>query len=271
MRKVIASIRLFLVGVFLFVATIVALIASFIPFKVGGASLASWIVVALARSILWAFNVRLDISDKARLQAHQGLFYPTHDSFLDIVIPIAISPVRFLAAIEVKEKWLIGRLATAIGCVYVDRRNKASRKAARDSLTNLTAYPPIVLYPEGMLDGKPGIAPFRYGAFDLAIQNKLSYIPLVLLYDDFWAVKWKYESMLAPAWRTAMRWRTDARVVALETITPKPENDPAVLAHSAERAVIHTIATQGGGDYSVVNIDDEPEMPAVSWETHVDA
>ena len=271
MGKILAVIRLILVVLFLLLGTIAALVFSFVPWKWRDASLSSWATVILARSLLWAFNVQLDNPELARLQAHRGLFFPTHDSYHDIVIAVAISPVRFLAAVEVKDKPLIGRMATAIDCIFVDRRSKESRQAARESMINLAAYPPIVVFPEGMLDGKPGIAPFRHGAFNVAIQNELPYIPIVLLYEDFWRVKWKYESMLAPAWRTAQRWRNKARVVALDTVQPSANDDAAMLAKSAERAVIHTIATQGGGDYAIVNVDDEPEMPAVSWETHADA
>ena len=260
-----------MVALILLFGTILALIASFIPYKWREAPLASWVTVGMARSILWSLNVQLNVPEKTRLQAHRGIYFPTHDSFLDIVIPIAIGPTRFLAAIEVKDKPLIGRLAASIGCIWVDRRSKESRQEARDSMANLEAYPPIVLFPEGMLDGKPGIAPFRHGAFDIAVRNSLPFIPMVLLYDNFWQVKWKYESMLSPAWRTAQTWRNGARIVALDTVYPTPEDDPALLARSAEKAVIHTIATQGEGAYSVVNVDDEPEKPSVSWETHEDA
>ncbi len=267
MRPLIASVKLFLVAAILVVGTAIAWIGSFIPIKIKGATLANWTSVLIAKSYMRIFNVKLDYKDSQQVRDHKGFIFPTHDSFLDVIIPASFVPVRFLAAKEVADRPILGRLGKTVGGIYVDRGSKQSRTAARQSLTTLTDFPPIIIYPEGMLDGKPGIAPFRYGAFEIARNNEMPYLLLTLLYDNFWQVKWKNESMLTALWRVAKLKSVHAKMIALPVVHPSQDDDVVSLAASAEKAIIKTIAAHGYADYADVGPDDLPQKPERSWET----
>ena len=267
MRSLIALIKLFALASILIVGSGLGWLLSFVPFKIRNAGLSNWLSVAIAKSYMRIFNVKLDCQDRHKLRNHQGFIFPTHDSFLDIILPASIVPVRFLAAREVRDRPFLGRLAEAVGCIFVDRGNKQSRKDARQSLTNLTSYPPIIIYPEGMLDGKPGIAPFRHGAFEIARNNEMPFMLVTLLYDDFWQVRWKDESMLKAIWRVAKKKSVKAKLIALPVVHPTLQDDVIELARSAEKAIIKTIAAYGYADYADVSPTDVPQKPSNSWET----
>ncbi len=62
---------------------------------------------------------------------------------------VDILPTRFLAKAEVKQWPFIGWIGTAVDTVFVNRKDKTSREQARQSITALDHYPPIVIFPEG--------------------------------------------------------------------------------------------------------------------------
>ncbi len=252
--------------VILIIGSTLAYLSTFIPQPNAKATIANNISKWIAASYLRILNVKLECNDRDLFRNHHGFIFPNHDTFLDILLPASIVPVRFLAAIEVKRRPFLGRLGTSVGCIYVDRGNRSSRKKARQSLTKLKDFPPIIIYPEGMLDGKPGLSPFRHGAFEIARNNEMPYMLVALLYDDFWNVKWKDESMIAAMWRVAKKWRVNARMVALDIVHPTQDDNVIELARSAEKIIMAAIAEHGYADYADVHPDDEPVKPENSWE-----
>lgn len=267
MRTVIAYLRMATMTVILIIGSSLAVLSSFIPQKAGKVPIATHIGRWIAKSFLLILNVKLECPDRKQLKNHHGFIFPNHDSFLDIILPISIGPVRFLAKAEVKKMPFIGRLATAVGTIFVDRGDKDSRDKARQSLTKLESYPPILIYPEGMIDGKPGLSPFRYGAFELAKGNQMPYLLVAILYDDFWNVRWKDEPMLKAIKRVAMKKRVNAKIIPLEIVVPTQDDNVIELAHSAEKIITAAIAKHGYADYADVHPDDKPEKPDLSWET----
>lgn len=270
MRTLIAWLRIIIFAVIFTIGALTAFAVSYLPIRIRDAHLANWISLILSKLFLFVFNVKLICDDPRAMRRHRGLIFCNHDSFLDIILPCSVVPVRFLAAVEVRDRPVLGQLSRAVGNVHVDRERKESRKAARDAMTKLTDYPPVLIYPEGMLDGKPGIAPFRRGAFEIARNNEMSYMPVALLYDDFWTVRWKDESMFAPIMRLAKLKRLNARMIPLPVVSPTMDDDVIELAHSAERTILTAIANADNEkfpDYAQVTAQDKPEKPASSWET----
>ena len=270
MRTLIAWLRLSIFAIIFTVGALTAFAVSYLPIRIADAHLANWISVIMSKLFLFVFNIKVICDNPRAMRRHRGLIFCNHDSFLDIILPCSVVPVRFLAAVEVRDRPVLGQLSRAVGNVHVDRERKESRKAARDAMTKLTDYPPVLIYPEGMLDGKPGIAPFRHGAFEIASNNEMSYMPVALLYDDFWTVRWKDESMFAPIMRLAKLKKLTARMIPLEPVSPKIDDDAVALAHSAERSILAALASADNTifpDYAEVNADDKPEKPASSWET----
>ncbi len=268
---IIAILRLILLLPTLFLGMLFTLLGGMIPVQIRGANLAQWAALFSARSFNHIMNVQVEVSEPERLRKHAGFIFPTHDTYMDIVLPVAVTPVRFVAAVEVKKIPFIGRMGSGFGVVYMDRRNKDDRARVRQLLREEASYPPIVLYPEGMLDGKPGIAPFRYGAFELAQEAQKPYLLIAIVYEPFWKVKWKGETIYHVLWRHARTWRLKAKLIVLDEVMPTAMDDPKELAKSAERTIIRALAQSEYPDYSVVSVDDKPVKPALSWETDPNA
>src|SRR5690606_35003773 len=128
--------------------------------------------------------------------------FPNHVSYVDVMVIAAITPVRFLAKAEVRRMPLIGQLAKAIGCVFVDRSDKASRQAARQSLARLRHFPAIALYPEGKRGPGDALLPFRYGAFELVTDVGAAFLPCIISYNRLDVAIWhRGESILRALWR----------------------------------------------------------------------
>jgi len=214
-------------------------ITSFLPVHVKGYHLSMWVVTAVGRALLWGFNIKWSCSDPERYRQHQGFIFPNHISYLDILVLIAIAPVRFLAKQEVRSWPVVGQAAQAVGCVFVNREDKRSRARARSSLAQIKRFPPVALFPEGRKGPGHQLAPFRYGAFEIVTQGEVPFIPCVLVYSQpEWAIWYRGEFILKAAWRLC-RYQPEgtAQLILLDAVYPKKRDDPVVLAERTQAQI----------------------------------
>lgn len=232
--------------ILVFVAAVpVALVAALIPGRYHGARWSAWVLTMVARTFNRIFDLRVYCTDSARLVRHRGLIFPNHSSYLDIVAMMTTAPPRWLAAIEVRNRPMIGQLAASAETVFVNRSNRESRKEARDAVSHAlrnNPYPPIVIFPEGKLDPGISLYPFRHGAFELAIQNEVAFLPVALQYNRPEITTWygglRNESLLTAVWRLAChRGRITVNVIPLEVMQPTQADDPAMLGIVTQRAI----------------------------------
>jgi len=84
--------------------------------------------------------------------------------------------------------------------------------------------------------------PFRYGAFEIAVQGGVPFLPCVLLYDPLEIAFWGDESLPAAVWRLAtFSGPLKIRLFALKPVHPTPDDDPRQLAletHGAMEAIL---------------------------------
>jgi 1-acyl-sn-glycerol-3-phosphate acyltransferase len=145
---------------------------------------------AWCRSFVRALGVDLRVHQKnTRALPEQYILIANHPSaFEDIGIP-AVFPVHSLAKIEVQDWWLVGRISTASGTLYVERESRESRSAAAEQIDEeLRSGKNIALYPEGGCKGRRIFETFRYGAFDISLRTGIPVLPVFLHYesqDDF--------------------------------------------------------------------------------------
>ncbi|MFQ5436722.1 MAG: lysophospholipid acyltransferase family protein [Anaerolineae bacterium] len=164
-------------------------------------------------------------------------------TFLDIILLIHILPMRFVSSSYVREWPFIGWIGRAVDTVFVDRDDKSSRQATRETLAAISHYPPIALFPEGGIwgMGKP-LHPFRYGAFEIVAAGSVPFLPCVLLYEPLETIYWGDESFWTAVWRLAkFKGPVKAQVVALRTVHPHPDESAKQLAvetHGAMEAVL---------------------------------
>ena len=135
-----------------------------------------------ARSFVQALGIDLRVHQKYTSKGlpEQYILIANHPSaFEDIGIP-AVFPVHSLAKIEVADWWLVGRISTASGSLYVERESKESRSAAAEKIEHeLRAGKNIALYPEGGCKGRRIFESFRYGAFDISLRTVKAHLTSV--------------------------------------------------------------------------------------------
>ncbi len=142
------------------------------------------------RSFVRALDVDLKLHQKNlnKIPSNYILIANHPSAFEDIGIP-ALFEVHSLAKIEVKNWWVMGRISTAAGNLYVKRESKESRNAAAETIRcEIEKGKNIALYPEGGCKGKRIFESFRYGAFDVSMKTGVPILPVFLHYesqDDF--------------------------------------------------------------------------------------
>lgn len=244
MTQIIGAFRFVIILLIALGGTVIVLLAALFPARIRGNRLSAWICTFLARCFTRVFNVHCTCREPQKLYRHQGFIFPNHVSYLDPILLFSVLPVRFLAAIEVKRRPLVGQLASAVGTVFVERENRTSRAAARNAIVGTlrqTPYPPLVLFPEGKLGPGHRLIPFRFGAFQMATENHIAYLPCAIHYERKDVAVWHGaagESMITALWRLAtFPGPLRAEIIPLDPVHPRPDDDPMLLARVAEYAI----------------------------------
>jgi putative phosphoserine phosphatase/1-acylglycerol-3-phosphate O-acyltransferase len=113
-----------------------------------------------------------------------AVFVFNHQSKADVVI-IARLLRRDIAGVgkkEIKKMPLIGKTLELAGTVFIDRENAASAIDAMQPLVDAMRNEgkSVVIAPEGTRTISPRLAPFKKGAFHLAIQAGVPMVPIVI-------------------------------------------------------------------------------------------
>ena len=117
---------------------------------------------------------------------HKGcLLISNHRSMLDPLVELAYINCYILSKSEVANYPLIGRGAQETGVLFVNRDEAGSRKAALQAIAkHLLDGDPILIYPEGTTQAGRLTSEFRRGAFEVAFQNSIPVIPIMIAYPD---------------------------------------------------------------------------------------
>jgi len=113
-----------------------------------------------------------------------AVFVFNHQSKADVVI-IARLLRRDIAGVgkkEIRNMPLIGKTLELAGTVFIDRENAASAIEAMQPLVDAmrNGGKSVVIAPEGTRTISPRLAPFKKGAFHLAIQAGVPMVPIVI-------------------------------------------------------------------------------------------
>ncbi|HSH00956.1 MAG TPA: lysophospholipid acyltransferase family protein [Anaerolineae bacterium] len=220
------------------------IVLSWLPFwRYRQLPLAAWIPTWTARFYCWLFNVEIVGANKEKIGAHQGLLFANHVTYFDIFVLSTFIPLRYLAKEEVLNIPFVGRVGRIIGCVFVKREDKSSRRQARQVIGKLETYPAITIYPEGRRGTGEGLLPFRYGAFAIALEHGIPILPCVIKYEQFEYMIWqRSEGILRAIWRLGSRpgGRLRARLVLLPVVVPR-EGDTAEGLAKAVQAEMEAI------------------------------
>jgi 1-acyl-sn-glycerol-3-phosphate acyltransferase len=248
MRLLLGVVRFLLALIVLVLGVAVVLLVGWLPWHIQNRRPAAWVGMGLSRLSCWIFNVRVFCPQREMLLQHRGFLFANHQTYADALTLLSIMPVRFLAAAEVRRYPLIGWIASAIGTVFVDRNDHRSRTEARTTLGESfrrEPEPPLVLFPEGRLGPGDQILPFRYGAFELALQHQLSFLLCAIRYRPMEIAIWRAASgelLLTAAWRLAQYpGPVYVDVLPVMVITPAPDVGAQQLAEDAQLAIRQTL------------------------------
>ena len=244
MNQLLGITRVFLILVIISAGLVLILLANLLHIRYRGSRLSAWIATGLARLFAVVFNIRYHCPHPQKLQRHQGFIFSNHISYLEPIVLFCLMPVRFLAAIEVQKRPLVGQLAEGVSTIFVERSQRQSRQEARQAIAHALQrepQPPLVLFPEGKLGPGIRLNPFRYGAFEIAATNRIAYLPCAIRYTNIDVVVWyggSGESLMAALWRLAVfPGPIYAEIIPLEVVQPTTQDDPAQLAKAAEQMI----------------------------------
>lgn len=147
---------------------------------------------AACRAVLWSLGVQVRV--EGRLAEGPALLVANHLSWLDIVVLLATEDVGFVAKREVADWPIIGRLARAIGAIFVDRLRKRDLLRSIPALEQeLRAGRSVVLFPEGTTSDGRALLPFRPAMIEAAVRAEVPVVPVVVhasAYADASALCW---------------------------------------------------------------------------------
>ena len=185
------------------------------------------------RSFVRALGIDLRVHQKnIRPLPAQYILIANHPSaFEDVGIP-AIFPVHSLAKIEVKDWWLVGRISTASGSLYVERESKESRNAVAEQINNeLSAGKNIALYPEGGCKGRRIFESFRYGAFDISLRSGVPILPVFLHHESQDDFEWRApQTLLHKIWHMSVTRNNRVNYYIYDAFDPGQFTDKAAYA-----------------------------------------
>lgn len=189
-----------------------------------------------SRSFVRALGVDLRVHQKNRqpLPAKYILIANHPSAFEDIGIP-AVFPVHSLAKIEVADWWLVGRISTASGSLYVQRESKESRSEAGETIEKeLGEGKNIALYPEGGCKGRRIFESFRYGAFDISLRTGVPILPVFLHYESQDDFEWREPQTLPhKIWHMMTSRNRRANYYIYDAFDPGQFSDKAAYAEYA--------------------------------------
>lgn len=226
------------IGAFLLMmATLYVLLAALLPFHVGGYRPSFLVLRWFVRRLLRVLRVEVVCPEAERLATFHGFVFPNHVSYLDILVLLSVTPVSFLAKDEVRRMPLIGWIAKAIGCVFVERTDKASREAARHTLSRISYHPPIVLYPEGQRGPGTELLPFRYGAFEIVTDVGAAFLPCAITYSHMETAIWQRDEGIGRALKRLASFKGPlvTKITLLEPVLPTPGASPVELSEMTHR------------------------------------
>lgn len=130
-------------------------------------------------------GVRLKVKGLANIPLDGAyIICPNHSSFLDIFCIYTLFPKYFVFTGKKEiEKWPLFHIYYTSGMnILVDRHKTGDVRALKKMLAEIDKGIPLVIFPEGTISKQaPILAPFKSGAFALAIQKQIPIIPVTFV------------------------------------------------------------------------------------------
>ena len=165
--------------------TLLCSILALIPAILGFPKLSYWVGRKIwGPFLLLLVGGRLIIKGKENIDLSKTYIYASnHMSNFDIPILFTITSVslHFIAKKELKKIPLFGWCITAMGMIYVDRKNKIKAVESMKSAGRLIkSGKNVIVFPEGKRSRSGKIEMFRKGPFVIANGSQIDIIPIAI-------------------------------------------------------------------------------------------
>jgi 1-acyl-sn-glycerol-3-phosphate acyltransferase len=202
----------------------------------GGRDAAYAMFSSIAGTLADLLGVGFTVDGELDPRAHE-VRIANHTSYLDILILSACGGGRFLSRHDIADWPIVGRVATRIGTLYVDRDSKGgAAKALRNLARAAREGGALLVFPEGRTS-RGTLHPFKKGAFVVAHAAHLPLRPVVVTYDDVDEAAWVDDMTFLPhLWQRLSGKRISAHVRVLASI-PSEGVSSSELARQASEAI----------------------------------
>jgi 1-acyl-sn-glycerol-3-phosphate acyltransferase len=134
--------------------------------------------------ILFLWGIRVEVHNRKAIQWNQTyIFVSNHASYLDILCLLKVIPnfTGFLAKAELSDIPLFGIFFKTIDIEVHRGKGEMSAASYRKAVKALQSHKSLVIFPEGGIFPDPTkVKPFKEGAFQMAIRNKIPVVPISL-------------------------------------------------------------------------------------------
>jgi 1-acyl-sn-glycerol-3-phosphate acyltransferase len=131
-------------------------------------------------------GVQLHVKGDAQIAHSQGLLLVSnHISWLDILVLLAVRPVRFVSKSEVAHWPLLGMMATGAGTLYIERASKRDAMRVMHQMADaLRSGDCVGVFPEGTTGDGTTLLPFHANLLQAGVSAQVPALPVVMAFID---------------------------------------------------------------------------------------
>lgn len=127
----------------------------------------------------------IDVEFQGNRPEEASLLVPNHRSYADIVQLIGGNPICFVAKKEVHSWPLVGKGADILRTIWVDRKDKESRRKTRFEVKRrLQEGVSVIVFPEGTTSKAPDLGTLHKGIFYVSADGEVPVVPVAIEYQD---------------------------------------------------------------------------------------
>ncbi|SCX14701.1 lyso-ornithine lipid acyltransferase [Nitrosomonas eutropha] len=139
-----------------------------------------------AQKFLHILNVKLSSGGSLPACNQQGvLFVANHTSWLDIIVILALYPVRFVAKAEISTWPVLGWLCRSAGTLFIERKKRGDTLRVNQKIDSmLKAGCSVAIFPEGATCNGDVLLHFHASLLQPVVTAKALLCPIAIRYSN---------------------------------------------------------------------------------------
>lgn len=138
-----------------------------------------------SQRLLAICDITLQVHQHGEVLDKGAMVVSNHVSWLDIYVIDAWRPTPFVAKSEIAGWPVVGRLAKAIGTVFIRRERRGDAKRIVESLSGVLQNDGLIcLFPEGTTTDGRAVLPFHANILQAAVSANAPVQPICMLYQE---------------------------------------------------------------------------------------